>query len=643
MPTLLCYTKPGIGPVPQDRYPGHIAWNCDWEQSMHLAFSLDGRSFKPLRNDTGILFPLAAFDEGDPKGTTKTLSDPWIFRRRDGKWMVCAVRRNQNRRDSTHAGSIQLFVSHNLARWREVGFLKVTDLDIEVREPTAVWDADLQAYRITWRQGDQTLEGFTDDLSAIRQISPCSAPPRRARAEEIVLDQSGDLPDQERRILPGNLVQISEEELRILRMYTDEIRHVDTWLPVYRHPTGKPILTELLPKAVCRYSDGSTHEKRVCWNAAALAAVDPSLPGIHVIPGKLIPLNHAFPIPLNFGSHNPSDINDPAMYHGMSDPCVTLYRGKYYLSSSGNQQITLRCADRIEDVFSAEPVIIYRVPLAADEPMCGTWAAELHEIQGTLYMLTALCRGGDWTTVQAVVLRCAGEDPLAPGAWEAPSCCVLPDGGLISRRGISLDMTYFEDAGRHFVMWSNRLIYMENGEQVVEPAELDIATVDPARPWQLTSEPVCVSRPDYGWDRFETEVDEGPYLLRHGNELLVTISGSSTGMGDLYDVGLLRARSGADLLNPANWDKWPWPLLTKESVPGQYGPGHNNFVVDWETGDTVMVYHAISHEKGDGQTWRQPAIRRVHMAASGLPYLEMTPDRDVNPALRDVSLTLIIE
>ena len=75
-------SMPGIGPVPQDRYPGHIAWNCDWEQSMHLAFSLDGRSFKPLRNDTGILFPLAAFDEGDPKGTTKTLSDPWIFRRK---------------------------------------------------------------------------------------------------------------------------------------------------------------------------------------------------------------------------------------------------------------------------------------------------------------------------------------------------------------------------------------------------------------------------------------------------------------------------------------------------------------------------------------------------------------------------------
>ena len=32
-------------------------------------------------------------------------------------------------------------------------------------------------------------------------------------------------------------------------------------------------------------------------------------------------------------------------FNGMSDPCVTEYHGKYYLSSSGTQHIQLRIAE----------------------------------------------------------------------------------------------------------------------------------------------------------------------------------------------------------------------------------------------------------------------------------------------------------
>ncbi|MBQ3705630.1 MAG: family 43 glycosylhydrolase [Clostridia bacterium] len=663
MAFLFCYTKPGIGTWPEDRYPGHTAYNCDWEQAMHLAFSEDGKHFIPLRNDTGILFPLASFDEGDPKGVTKTMADPWLFRSREGGFLVCAIRRNRNRRDSVLPGCIQLFSSEDGVRYREAGFLRVTPEDREVREPAACWDGERKAYRVTWREDGGYFMGYTEDFSSLAGRQPCENPLARIRetgerkgdgllllspaGQEMILDQSGDKPGQQREIQPGNVLEVSDGELRRIRLYLDEIHHVGNDPLRLRLKAGEKPELSRLPKVTCRYSDGSVHEKAAIWDAEALAAADWRRPGTWRIPGKLIPRGYAFPISLNFGAYEASEINDPNMYRGMSDPCVTLYRGKYYLSSSGNQQITLRCADRIEDVFGAEPHVVYRVPVEEmGLRMCGTWAAELHEIGGALCMLTTICPDGDWTKVQAVVLRCSG-DPLDQGAWEAPRYCVLPDGSLISRRGISLDMTYFEDAGRHFIMWSNRLIYEENGEQVIEPAEIDIAEIDPARPWQLVSGAVCVARPDYGWDRYETEVDEGPYLLRRGDDLWITISGSSTGMADLYDVGLLRAKTGADLLNPASWEKWPYPLLTKESAAGQLGPGHNNFVTDRETGDTVMVYHAVppaeAGEKGDWRTTRQPAIRRLHWAASGLPYLEMTPERDLDPALREVTLELTFE
>lgn len=109
-------------------------------------------------------------------------------------------------------------------------------------------------------------------------------------------------------------------------------------------------------------------------------------------------------------------------------------------------------------------------------------------------------------------------DPAGPNSWEAPRKCVKIDGSDLTEGGISLDMTWFRDNGRDYVMWSDRKIHYGADDEHFEAGTADvyIATIDPKKPWQLTSEPHCVVRPMYGWDRYETPVDEGPYLLRHG-------------------------------------------------------------------------------------------------------------------------------
>ena len=48
MAYLLAYTKKGEGCYPDFNYPGHVGYNCDWEQAMHLAISEDGKNFTPL-------------------------------------------------------------------------------------------------------------------------------------------------------------------------------------------------------------------------------------------------------------------------------------------------------------------------------------------------------------------------------------------------------------------------------------------------------------------------------------------------------------------------------------------------------------------------------------------------------------------
>ncbi|MDQ0720068.1 GH43 family beta-xylosidase [Paenibacillus sp. W4I10] len=60
---------------------------------------------------------------------------------------------------------------------------------------------------------------------------------------------------------------------------------------------------------------------------------------------------------------------------------------------------------------------------------------------------------------------------------------------------ITLDMTYLEVDGGSYVIWSWRRWSPEDSGSM-----LFIATIDPARPWQLTSDPVLITRPLYGWE-----------------------------------------------------------------------------------------------------------------------------------------------
>ena len=629
MATIFCYTKPGIGVYPDDNYPGHVGYLCDWEQAMHLAWSQDGKEYHPLRNNTGILFAKAAFDEGDPKGVTKTLIDPWVFRKKDGSFGVCCIRCNQNAPDPGRQGSMLLFSSPDLVHYTEDGFLSVAEG--EIRRPRCFWDISEGCYRLMWEEDGRTIGARSEDIREVSDVCACEHAP--AYSEETF-----GIPD----CVPGNVLEVTDEELCVIRGFLDEIRNVSVHVPPVKIRRGSVVSGKDLPKAICVYSDGSEHEKAVDWDGEAIQKLDTAVPGTFRIPGKVRRSPWHFPMRLEYGGMDPRDLNDANLYRGMSDPCITYYRGKYYLSSSGTDTIVLRCADRPEETFGSAPVIISHVALDPGEPFCGTWAAELHEIGGKLCMLTARCPGGDWTKVYAVVLICHG-DPLESAAWSQPHEMLAMNGRRLKEDGITLDMTYFRDGGRDYVMWSDRRITMQDGKQVIEPADIRIAVIDPEKPWQLISPITCVIRPDYGWDRMETEVDEDPYILRHGDDLMITFSGSSTGMADLYDVGLLKAKSGSDLLDPAAWEEIGYPLLTKESVPGEYGPGHNNFVVDHESGDTVMVYHAVPHDQNGKTLYRQPGLRRLHWTKNGLPYLEMTQERDLDPKLEQVEVQVTID
>ena len=605
MSYLLCYTKQGA-----DHYR-------DVNDSMHLALTDDRINYEPLRNNTGVLFPKADLNDGTLPGCSKTLLYPWLFRFADGSGGVIAVRRNkENRPDTRHIGAAIIYQTEDFVRYRELGFLKLAET--EIKSPRCVYDTEKQSYQIQWMDNGRVYSGCSKDL---QQLDGAKAIP------------SFTLTAQTKAVIPlgdfGNELEISAEEAKEIRRMLSVVCHVENRLPEVKIPVGDTLTAAALPKAECIYSDGSTHEKTVCWDADAIARADTGKPGIIEIPGKI--QLKTYPVP--FITH-------------ASDPCVFNYCGKYYFTSS-NKQVILRESDTIDGLMTTDKIVIYEDPV----PKTSYWAQELHLVEGTPYIFTSRCTGGDWTTVESVVFKCNGSINK-PSDWEGPIYVLKKDGSLLMETGISLDMTYFTLGNRHYVSWSNREMNPERDHRneggTNGTADIYIAEIAPEIPWKLISDPVCISRADYGWSRLEVDVEEGPYLLRRGDDLFLSISGA--GCSTVYCLGLLHAKYGSDLLDPASWDKVPYPLLTRESVPGQHGPGHNNFFKDPENGVDdwmALLYRPLSEGfeamyETERFSPRNAALRRVHWNANGYPNFEMYPERDLSPELTDVLVEVVV-
>lgn len=610
MNKIFVYTKAGCGNYDNHgNYKGHTGKLCDLEQAIHFAVSVNDGEVVTLRNDTGILFAKADYSTGKPGGVTKCLNSPWIFRKKDGSFGILAIRSDE---DDEYSGdddkSVLFFSSKDLTTFTEDNSLKLSDKTVS--KPQCEFNEQRGKYSIKWFDGECWYEALSADLASVDEVSKIEEPAVFSTNEYV-----------------GNSIQITDEEAKNILDTLGEIRNTDAIFPKVKTEIydGSRIL-HLEKQLVCIYSDGSTDKKSVTWNEKDMKKLFRVKPGEYTIRGEVSVEYDSFPF-------IKKDV--------ISDPSITKYKNNFYLCYSQSEaKVDIRVADTIKKLKKAKPVTIWKDKEKGKHK--NMWAPEMHIIKGIPYIFTTLS-DGEWTSVKAHVLRCNG-DPADPKAWEDPRLVVRPDGSELEPEGISLDMTYFEDNGKSYVMWSDRKVIDPNPDDAVcDSANIMIATVDPDNPWQLTGEPVCILKPMYGWDRCETEVEEGPYMFRKGNDIFVTVSGSSTALADLYCVGLLKTETGKDLLNKDNWTFLNYPVLTKESVPGEFGPGHNSVFQEDYNGDHLLIYHAVPH-KANGKTLnRRMGIRRIHWRKNGLPYFEMTPERDIKPEFRKFKVKVIVE
>ena len=379
------------------------------------------------------------------------------------------------------------------------------------------------------------------------------------------------------------------------------------------------------------YSDGGTCDMSFDW-AGLSYMVDTSKPGVYDAQAKVKSSSELYANPFI------NERADPYIVDGED--------GYYYFTASypaygsvdkGYDRIILRRSNTVGGLASAEEKTIWKAHSSGILSK-HIWAPEMHKIGGAWYMFFAAGASDNIWAIRPYVLKCDG-DPYN-GNWTECGQMQASSGDTESFRSFSLDMTYFENNGRHYVIWA----------EIKGDSSLFMAEIDPSEPWKLISKPIMLTKPEYSWELVNNRVNEGAAVLKTDKKVYVFFSASGT--GSEYCVGRMEADINSDLMNINSWKKLSSPVLQTADLSGQSGPGHNCFVRD-EKGNLLIVYHArpSSHSDQKCGTYnkdplydpcRHTRIKRVAFDGNGDPVINLSDEAELAPQNKDITVRIVV-
>ncbi len=605
---ILSYTREPINNI---LYDPRLAY------SMHLAIKGDDNYFHSLNHNSGVLFSLATENE-DGSLNPKCLKNPYIFQCRNGEFGIVAVRTGaEGEEDEQSRGSVLLWTSSDLIEYKEIGLLSLGKETIG--QMICTYQKDNNMYELLWC--DQKEDWFQASVEDIFTLEAPSTIVRANKPSKEYLAGLGLFTDTAafeistiQGVVPHSLLEVSDAVADRLKKKLLTPMNIGICFPATLKVNSREELNMEMAEAI--YSDGTTAKKRVDWD---LSGVDFSKKGEYAIEGEVHQEHFEFPVAFN-----------------RADPCVCKWNEKYYFiatnDADNNHTLYIREADTLTGLVDAKEHLI--LDSQTYEGIGGLlWAPEFHEVEGKLYIFHA-CTPGEFFHEECHLMALReGGNPINREDWSAPRKILKKDGSELCEAGktISLDMTCFLWEGDYYVIWSQREFLPKD-----LGAWLYIAKLNPKEPWKLLTDPVVLSKPDYGWANNHTFVDEGPFALIRGDRLFITFS--SAAVDTSYVVSYLVITKGKDLLEAENWRKNNYPILTARSVEGEYGTGHNAYYID-DDGNVWNTYHARPGVEGV----RSSGIRRVHFDIDDCPMLDMTEELDLMEGFKRIQTKLIIE
>ncbi|MBT1696100.1 glycoside hydrolase family 43 protein [Fulvivirgaceae bacterium PWU4] len=284
-----------------------------------------------------------------------------------------------------------------------------------------------------------------------------------------------------------------------------------------------------------------------------------------------------------------------------ADPWAIYHNGYYYYTHTLGTRIALWKTKDLSALKDVAPKTIWTPP-AAGPNSAAIWAPELHLLDNKWYIYytaTDKANKGD-ANRYVFVLENTSADPLE-GTWV--------DKGKVNTGYSGLDGSVFEHRGIRYFMYSAYV-----GPQSV----LVIAKMK--NPWTLEGTQAIIASPTLPWEKFGgREILEGPeFLAGKKDEVFIAYSASAC-WADEYALGMLVAKSSADLLDPHQWTKLASPVFRQSPEHNVFATGHNAFVVSADGKEHWILYHANTGAGQGCDHRRSPRLQQFLWKEDGRP------------------------
>jgi len=293
------------------------------------------------------------------------------------------------------------------------------------------------------------------------------------------------------------------------------------------------------------------------------------------------------------------------------DPWVVTYNGFYYYMNTTGHNLTVWKTRDITDLAHAEKKVVWTPP-ADGQYSKEIWAPELHRLDGAWYIYFAADAGKN-ESHRIYVVENKSDDPLQ-GEWTFKG--KVAD----ATDKWAIDASVFEDHDQKYMVWSG-WEGDNDGEQLIYLAHLE-------NPWTIDSPRMLLSYPKYPWEHVgdlpkrpempHVNVNEGPEILKHGSDIFLVYSGSAC-WTDYYELGVVRAKSGAELMDAASWTKFDHAFFKQNPLAEVFGPGHNGFFQSPDGKQDWIIYHANAQPGQGCGRFRSPRIQPFTWNADGTP------------------------
>ncbi len=284
--------------------------------------------------------------------------------------------------------------------------------------------------------------------------------------------------------------------------------------------------------------------------------------------------------------------------HG-ADPCLTFYKGWYYLSVTTGHEVKIRRARRIGALKDAEAVTVYR----SDDPAQShdVWAPEFHRFEGRWYLYFTAGSGPE-PSHRMFVAEGTGDTPMGPYRFKAKLATDPRD-------------EFYAIDGHPFRTPDGRMWFAWCGRPSATGQGLYLSRM--ANPWTLEGSRRSLEVSGYGC----RAIREAPETLQRDGKVFLVYSACSADTPD-YRLGMTAASARADLLDPAAWTQAPRPLLMRDDAAGVYGPGHCFFFLSPDGKEDWIAYHAKPSTRidyGERDTRAQRVVWREGQPEVGTP------------------------